>query len=208
MQFTSCSECTHPHLFHFHLRSEWVKVHDAQVAIDSNMKRKWQAAKNEKEKADALAETSKRALDDLGLIINDAMDDLAQLADEYAHLSLAGSFSAPLEKAIWLLEQQCKGMEEKGVGPEQLEKVRSSLDEMTGRLDLLRNAQEKVAVTKGKDKVRRNFRKVPTPAQEGVRRVNAVQEGDLKVTGEIQERQVKEVLERARERFRPDFLIQ
>lgn len=190
-------------MFHFHLRSEWVKVHDAQVAIDSNMKRKWQAAKNEKEKADALAETSKRALEDLSRIINDAMDDLAQLADEYAHLSLAGSFSAPLEKAIWLLEQQCKGMEEKGVGPEQLEKVRSSLVEMTRRLELLRNAQEKVAVTKGKDKVRRNFRKDPTPAKEGVRRVNAVQKSDLKVTGEIQEGQVKEVLERARERFRP-----
>ena len=180
----------------------------AQVTIDSNMKRKWEAAKNEKEKADALAETSKRALEDLYRIINDAMDDLAQLADEYAHLSLVGSFSAPLEKAIWLLEQQCKGMEEKGVGPEQLEKVRSSLDEMTGRLDLLRKAQEKVPVTKSKDKVRKNVRNVPTPAQEGVWRVNAVQEGDLKVTGEIQEGQVKEVLERARERSRPDFLIQ
>ena len=205
MQFTSCSECTHPHLFHFHMRSEWVTMQDAQVTIDSNMMRKWEAAKNEKEKADALAETSKRALDDLGCIINDAMDDLAQLADEYGQLSLAGSFPAPLEKAIWLLEDQCKGMAEKGVGPEQLEKVRSSLDEMTRRLDLLRKAQEKVAAIKGEDEVRKNVR---TPAQESVWRVNAVQEGDLKVTGEIQEGQVKEVLERARERSRPDFLIQ
>ncbi len=193
-------------------------MQDAQVAIDTNMKRKWEAAKSEKEKTDALAETSKRALDDLGRIINDAMDDLAQLADEYAHLSLSGSFSAPLEKAICLLEQQCKGLEERGVGPEQLKKVRSSLDEMKGRLDLLRKAKEKVAVTKAKKKVWEGVRKVPIPAQEGVRRVNAVQEGDfkgkevpggvLKVTGEIQERQVKEVMERARERTRPDFLIQ
>jgi predicted phage gp36 major capsid-like protein len=77
-----------------------VKVQEAQVSVDTNMKRKWEAAKSEKEKTDALAETSKQALDDLGRIINDAMDDLAQLADEYAHLSLSGSFSAPLEKAI------------------------------------------------------------------------------------------------------------
>ena len=194
-------------------------MQEAQVAIDTNMKRKWEAAKSEQEKTDALAETSKRALDDLGRIINDAMDDLAQLADEYAHLSLSGSFSAPLEKAICLLEQQCKGLEEKGVGPEQLKKVRSSLDEMTRKLDLLRKAQEKVAVTKAKKKVWEGVRKVPIPAQqEGVARVNSVQEGGLKgkevhggllkVTGAIQERQVKEVMERARERTRPDFLIQ
>lgn len=159
----------------------------------------------------ALAETSKRALEDLGRIINDALDDLAQLSDEYAHLALSGSFSAPIEKAIWLLEQRSKEMEERGASPEQLEKVQSGLEDMKGRLGLLRKAQEKVAVAK-------DVRKVSMPAQEGVRSVNAVEEGDLKVegvqggvlkvTGEIQEGQTKEVLERARQRFRPDFLIQ
>ena len=120
------------------------------------MKEQWEAAKSEQEKTDVLAKASKKALSDLGCIIGDAMDDLARLAYDYARLyarlSLSRGFSAPLEKAIRFLEQQCKAMEEKGVGPERLVKVRSSLEEMTERLDLLRRAQEKVAVTKGKEK--------------------------------------------------------
>lgn len=193
----------------------------AEVSVDSDMKRQWEAAKSEQEKTDALAKTSEKALSDLGCIIDDAMDELARLADDYAQLSLSGSFSAPLEKAIWLLEQQCKAMEEKGVSPEQLAKVRGSLEEMMERLDLLRKAQEKVAVTEGKEKGKGNVwkgvRKITVPVQEGVRKVSAVQEGDLKVkgvpggllkvTGDIQEGQVQEVWERARERVRPDFLI-
>jgi len=219
MQFMSCSVCTHPHLFHFHLRSEWVEVPQTRVSVDSDMKRQWEAAKNEKERTDALAETSQRTLDDLGRIIDEAMDELAQLADDYAELSLSGSFSAPLEKAIWLLEQQCKGMEEKGVGPKQLAKVRSRLEEMKMRLDVLRQAQEKaVVMKKSKEELLKGIRKVTVPVQERVRNVSGVQESDLKikevpggvwkVKGDIQEGQVKEAWERARERVRPDILTQ
>ena len=49
-----------------------------------------------------------------------------------------------LEKAIRLLEQRCKGMEEKGVGPEQLERMHASLEQTEGRLDVLRMAKEEV----------------------------------------------------------------
>jgi len=193
-------------------------VPQARVSVDSDMKRQWEAAKNEKERTDALAETSQRTLDGLSRIIDEAMDELAQLADDYAELSLSGSFSAPLEKAIWLLEQQCKGMEEKGVGPEQLAKVRSRLEEMTMRLDVLRQAQEKaVVMKKSKEELLKGIRKVTVPVQERVRKVSGVQESDLKikevpggvwkVKGEIQEGQVKEAWERARERVRPDIYL-
>jgi hypothetical protein len=183
MQFTACTVCTHPHLFHFHLRSEWVQVQEGQVSVDSNMKRQWEAAKNETEKAAALAEASQRALDDLSRITDDAMDDLAQLADEYARLSLSGSFSAPLEQAICLLEQQCKGMEEKGVGPEPLAKVRSRLEEMKVRLGLLRKAQEKTVVTKGKAEVLKGVREVTVPVQEGVWKVKESRGGMMEGHG-------------------------
>ena len=143
-QFSPCSECKHPHLSHFHLYSTWEQVYEAQLSVDDNMKKLWEAAKDEKERTEVLLATSKRALGDLGIIIDEAMDELARLAEEYASLSLSGSFSAPLEKAISLLEQRCKGMEEKGVGLELLTKVRSSLEHMKGRLDLLRKAREKL----------------------------------------------------------------
>jgi hypothetical protein len=49
-QFSSCSECGHPHLSHFHLRSTWVQVQETQTSVDDNMRRLWDAAKDKKEK--------------------------------------------------------------------------------------------------------------------------------------------------------------
>ena len=140
-QTSSCSKCNHPHLSHSHLHSTWEQVYEAQLSVDDNMKKQWEAAKDKQERTKALLATSKRALGDLSHIIDGVMDELARLAEEYASLSMSGSFSAPLEKAIRLLEQRCQGMEEKGVGLELLTKVRSSLEHMKGRLDLLRKAR-------------------------------------------------------------------
>jgi ElaB/YqjD/DUF883 family membrane-anchored ribosome-binding protein len=136
-------------------------VQEAQVLVDDNMRGSGRSAKDEKERIEALVATSKSALGDLSHSIDGAMVELARSAEEYARLSLSGSFSAPLEKAIWLLEQRCKGMEEKGVGLELLSRVRSSLEQMKERLDLLRKAKEKAreAVQRIEEKVRRKSRK-------------------------------------------------
>ena len=143
-QFALCSECNHPHSSHFHLRSTWEQVYEARLSVDHNMRKQWEAAKDEKERIGALFATSKTALEDLGRIIDESMDGLRQLAEEYARSSLSGDPLAPLEKAIWLLEQRCEGIEEKGVGLELLTKVRTSLEHLKGRLDLLRKAHEKM----------------------------------------------------------------
>jgi len=140
-RFSLCSKCNHPHLSHFHLRSTWVQVHEGQVSVDDNMRRQWEAAKNDKERTDALLATSRSALDDLRRRIDKAMDELARLAEAYALLSLSGSFLVPLEKAIRLLEQRCNAMVAKGVRFEQLAK---GLEQMRGRLTLLENARDSV----------------------------------------------------------------
>ena len=152
------------------MHATWEQVYEAQLSVDDNTRTQWEAAKDE-ERTEALLATSKRALGDLSQIIDEAMDELARLAEEYASLSLSGSFSAPLEKAVWLLEQRCKGMEEKGVGLELLTKVRSSLEHMKGRLDLLRKAKEKDLLKKAKEKVREGVRKIEGKAQDRVRKV-------------------------------------
>ena len=114
------------------------------MSVDGDRRKQWEAAKDEKERTDALIAASRSALDGLHRSIDEAMDGLAQSADEYARLALWRNFSALLEKAIWLLEQWCKGMEEKGVGLELLRKVRTSLEHMKERLELLSMANEKV----------------------------------------------------------------
>ena len=172
-QLASCSECKHPHLFHYHLYSEWVQVQKTQVSVDDNIKTKWEAAKDEKEKAEALVSTCRGALEDLSRSMDEAMEESVRLAAEYAHLSLSGSFSAHLEKAILLMEQRCKTMDEKGVGVEQLAKMRCSVKEMKERLDLIRYAS-------------RTW-KVKEAMQEGVQMVRWVQEGVLRVKVDIHE---------------------
>src|SRR6266404_8308615 len=56
-QFSLCSRCKHPHLSHFHLRSTWVQVEEPQTSIDDDIKRRWETAKDEKEKTAALVAT-------------------------------------------------------------------------------------------------------------------------------------------------------
>jgi len=65
---------------------------------------------------------------------------LADYAADYAKLSLSGSFSAQVEKAINLLAQKFKSMQEGGVDKEQLDKVETSLEVMRKKLDVLKKA--------------------------------------------------------------------
>ena len=108
-QFLVCSKCNHPHLSHFHLYSTWEQVYEVQLSVDDNMRKQWEAAKDEKERTEALLATSKIALEDLSHTVDEAMIELVRLAEEYMSLSLSGSFSAPLEKAVWLLETAVQG---------------------------------------------------------------------------------------------------
>ena len=140
MQLASCFECDHPHWSHSHLYSKWVQVQETKVSIDDNMKRQWEAAKDEKEKTEALVATSKRALDDLGHAM-DRTNELARLLGEYADLSLAGCFSGPLEKTIRLLQLRCRAMEGKGASPEQLGRMQGSLEQMKGMLAEVKEAR-------------------------------------------------------------------
>jgi len=111
------------------------------VTVDDEMKTKWEAAKDEKEKTEALVAGSQRKLDDLRSTIEASMDALVRLQEEFGRLSLSGSFSGPLEKAIRLLELHCESMEQHGVSLNQVEKMRASLEDMKRRLDILRKAK-------------------------------------------------------------------
>ncbi len=138
-----CDQCHHSHWSHFHSHSKWVQKQEPRETVDNGMKKKWQAAKDEKEKTEALVAASERTLGRLSSTIDEGMDELERLAEEYAGLSLSGSFSGPPEKAIRLLELHYHSMECQGVSRDQLEKMRGSLETMERRLDLLKAAKEK-----------------------------------------------------------------
>jgi len=139
----TCNQCHHSLWDHHHYRVKWEKVNDQQVSVDQTMESKWKAAKNAKDKTEILIAAGRKPLDQLNSVIDRATNELLRLADDYSRLSLSRSFSAQMEKAVRLLEQSYKGMEEKGVGGEQLEKVRESLDVMRKKMEVLKEAKVK-----------------------------------------------------------------
>ena len=64
-RFSSCSKCNHPHLSHSHLHSAWEQVYEDQVLVDDNMRKQWEAAKDEQKRIEEalLRATSKEALE-------------------------------------------------------------------------------------------------------------------------------------------------
>ena len=139
----TCNQCHHSLWDHHHYRVSWEQVNDQQVSVDQTMESKWKAAKNAKDKTETLIAAGKKTLNQLNSVIDRATNELSRLADDYSRLSLSRSFSAQMEKAVRLLEQSYKGMEEKGVGGEQLEKVRESLDVMKKKMELVKGANAK-----------------------------------------------------------------
>ena len=132
-----CAKCAHPHRSHSHTRHEWVKVTGKETLVDEGIQKDWEAAKAEKDIAGEMIATKEKGLDELNRIIHDDMDELARLVDGYTGLSLSGSFSVHVEKAMRLY----RDMAEKELST-------GSLDLMKEKLELLKEAEKKA--TKGK----------------------------------------------------------
>ena len=109
---------------------------DRQMSVDDDMKKKWEAAKNEKEKAAIHIALNGMVLHDLNQVINRAPSDLVQLVEQYAPLAWSGSVLEKLGCTARRLEQMYKVMEEKGVSQDLLQQVKESLDRMKRTLCL------------------------------------------------------------------------
>jgi CCR4-NOT transcriptional regulation complex NOT5 subunit len=109
--------------------------------IDQSVKKKWGATKDGKGKTAVLIAPWEKELQDLNQIINSATNELAEQVERYDQLSLSGSLSAQVGSAIRLLEQHYRALENKGMDPNQLQKVKESLDLLKRKLDLLNSAK-------------------------------------------------------------------
>ena len=137
-----CNKCHHSLWDHHRCRSKWGQVPDRQVLIDQDVKRKWEAAKDEKGKTAVLSTFRDKVQRNLNQVINGATNDLAKHVERYTRLSLSGNFSAQVGSVVKLLEQNYATLETKGVGIDQLQKVKESLDHMKRKLELLNSAKQ------------------------------------------------------------------
>ena len=110
---------------------------DKRMSADQEMRKRWEAAKDGKEKIMALIAVNELVLYDLNQAIHRATNDLAQLMEQHGGLSLSGSFLEQLYSGVRLLKQRYKGMEKTGAD---LQTVKRSLDVMKRKLEFLSNA--------------------------------------------------------------------
>lgn len=111
-------------------------------SVDEDTRKKWEAAKDQKENTEARIATHERALVDLSRATDEAMDDLARLVEDYDGFALSRSFSAHMEKTIKFMEQRYPDGEE-AVSEERLDNTRCGLEQMKKKLGILRLAKAK-----------------------------------------------------------------
>ncbi|KAJ7226853.1 hypothetical protein GGX14DRAFT_530807 [Mycena pura] len=139
----TCSVCNHSFSKHSHYRALWKQVPESQITIDEDMKQTWEQAKGEQEQNELILAQMQQTLNELSKSVDDSTETLARLAVDYANLSLSGSFSAQINKAINLLRQDFKSMQQKGVDQESLRKMKDSIDTMEKKLEVLKEANAK-----------------------------------------------------------------
>ena len=139
----SCRTCKHSLWDHRCHYAQWEKVIDVQVSVDQDMKKKWEGAKDAKEKREVFIAACRKALNDLDHVINRVTDDLKQRVKRHESLALGGSFSGQVSSTVRLLDRKYKALREtKDISPDHLAKIQTSLDRMTRRLDILNIAKE------------------------------------------------------------------
>lgn len=115
---------------------------DNQVLVDESMKKKWDKAKDGKERTAALIAVNEMVLHALRQVAHCTTGDLAQLVEQYARLSLAGSYSAQVKSAVSFLQHKYNAMEKQEIGQDKLEKVKRSLGHMKRKLEFLNKVED------------------------------------------------------------------
>lgn len=138
-----CSRCGHKRSAHRHYNSVWKMIEEDERVVDKKAKKKYLEATNEKDKKEAMKERAQKAIDELTREIEGAITQLGRLAEEYANLSLSGSFSGQVEKSIDLMEFNIAAMQENGADSEIIKKLETCMASMQAKLDVLKEARQK-----------------------------------------------------------------
>ncbi|KIJ48656.1 hypothetical protein M422DRAFT_86445, partial [Sphaerobolus stellatus SS14] len=134
--------CGHDRTKHKHFHVMWEKEKRQEKIVDEEMKKKFNNAKSAKEEKEHLKAMAERVLKTMSDTIDSNTAELGRLAEEYSNLSLSGSFSGQVEKAVVMLEQNYEALKEKNVDEVTLNKVQESLNTMKQKLEVLKKARE------------------------------------------------------------------
>ena len=112
---------------------------DNQVLVDEDMKKKWEEAKDGKERTVALIAVNEMALHILKQVGNYATGDPVQLMEQYADLSLAGGCTVQATSTVRFLADKA----EQGYRVENRpDTVMEDLDHIKRKLELLNTIED------------------------------------------------------------------
>lgn len=135
--------CGHLRDDHRHYNTLWKEVEEDEKVVDKAAEKKYNEAKTEKEKKESMKERAEKAINRLTEDVEESTVELGRLAAEYANLSLSGSFTGQVEKAIKLMELNIEKMRNDGSDPQMIARLESSLVSMQKKLQVLREARER-----------------------------------------------------------------
>lgn len=134
---TSCEKCGHPYTDHRHFYYIWEEQKASVRAVDKEAKAKFEDALRDRCGGEWMTVWLNGHITRLDAEMAVATISIRTLADAYAGLSLSGSFSAQLRKAIKLLEMNLESIRGKETDPAAIKSIEDSVDQLKGKLSIL-----------------------------------------------------------------------
>ncbi|KAM6499740.1 hypothetical protein JOM56_005248 [Amanita muscaria] len=139
---STCPHCKHPYHNHHYGAMKWQQEEDKKVLLDQEALRNYTEAKTEHDRQESLRVSVEQTVEGLQKEIDNSLGQVEALTQEYAVLSISGSFSDQVVKTIVLLELHLESMRQKG-NVESARKVEDSLKKMKNMLEVVEKAKAK-----------------------------------------------------------------
>src|SRR6266550_661836 len=131
--------CRHPMNEHYHDRSMWKRRERGQEVVREGLEQQYNDAKRRNDENEMMIVDLGERIAGFDREMEEQLVSLGRLTEDYAHLSLTGSFIGQVKKTIQFLESNLEMMRQKGEpDPRLIERVKRSLDAMNQKLNVLR----------------------------------------------------------------------
>ena len=139
----TCKVCPHKHQDHGAVRAIWVEKDETVNDVDEEARERFASASTEKERKESMRELVRKTLDTLQEQLECDTKLLGHIAEEYAGLSLSGSFTSQVYKSVKLLETKVESMRNDNTGSEVIARMERSLERLKDKLKVLEEAQRR-----------------------------------------------------------------
>jgi len=137
-----CKHCGHTAQHHNHYRVTWQELSAQNVNVNEDRKRQYLQASYDLRTAEGQRQALENEQAKSQNALNNAVDRLGQLCQEFNALAISGSFSGFIASRIGALEEEQETMKMNGSTPEALEGMKTSIDLLRSQLKVIQMAED------------------------------------------------------------------